>query len=99
MTRARSGGGILGKNVSQAKAPKAEPVSHSVSMNRPSEIGLAHHYTVPPIYNKVPYSTPHGPTDNTKDLGPGGCGRVVMRAGTQSANVTRPMPRGRDLFK
>jgi hypothetical protein len=51
------------------------------------------------LYNKVAYTTPVGPTNNTENLGPGGCGRMVMRAGSQSPSVTRPMPKGRDLFK
>ena len=101
MTKVRgvTGGGIASKNVSEVRAPKAEPISHSVSMNRPSVIGTSVHYKVPPLYNKVPYTTPNGPTPNTENLGPGGCGRQVMRAGSQSASVTRSMPKGRDLFK
>jgi hypothetical protein len=68
-------------------------------MNRPSEIGLSHHYKVPPIYNPQKASTPVGPNHNF-EVGPG-AGRMVMRAGSQSS-TPKPTPMGgpqRSLFK
>src|SRR6516165_9295685 len=96
-----SGGGIEGRQVSQVKAPKAEPKPHGVSVGAVSRLGGAVSVDTPhkALYNKVAYTTPVGPTNNTENLGPGGCGRMVMRAGSQSPSVTRPMPKGRDLFK
>ena len=103
MTKVRgvTGGGIAGKNVSQVKAPKAEPKPHAVSVGAVSRLGGMVSVDTPhkALYNKVAFTTPVGPTNNTENLGPGGCGRQVMRAGSQSASVTRPMPKGRDLFK
>jgi hypothetical protein len=98
MTRVRgvSGGGISGRNVVQTRQGKSEPVSYPVSMNRPSEIGLAHYYTPEPLKS---YSTPVGPTSGT-DCRPGGNGRMVMKAGSQSTTpAPTPMGRGRSLFK
>jgi hypothetical protein len=66
-------------------------------MNRPSQIGLSHYFTPPPIYNKVTASNPVGPTDN---MGQGpGANRTVLARGTQAHHENRPMPKGRDLFK
>ena len=97
----RTGGGINSRVVSQVKAPKAEPKPHGVSVGAVSRLGGMVSVDTPhkALYNKLAYTTPNGPTPNTENLGPGGCGRVVMRAGSQSASVTRPMPKGRDLFK
>jgi hypothetical protein len=104
MTRVRgvSGGGIQGNKVSQVTSPKKEPVNHSISLDAVSRIGSAVGVGTPraSLYNPIKASTPQGPTDNTKNLGPGGCGRQVLPCGTQSHHSTTPMqgPR-RDLFK
>jgi hypothetical protein len=91
---ARSGGGINSRVVSQVKAGKSEPKPHSVSMGAVSRLGAVIGEGTPlkPLYKGAGYSTPQGPTDNTANLGPGGCGRMVMRAGSQSATpAPKPM--------
>jgi hypothetical protein len=98
----RSGGGIEGNKVSQVKAPKAEPKSHAVSVGAVSRLGgmVGEGTPYKNLYNKQGYTTPVGPTNNTENLGPGGCGRMVMRAGSQSATpAPKPMGSGRSLFK
>jgi hypothetical protein len=98
MSRAKSGGGITMNKVTETTTGrKAEPISHSVSMNRPSVIGTSVHYKVPPLYNAQPYSTPLGPNHNFK-VGPG-AGRVVLKSGSQSRTPpARPLPRGEPEF-
>jgi hypothetical protein len=85
-----SGGGITSNKLSETNAPKREPISHPVSMNRPSQIGLSHYFTPPPIYNKVAASNPVGPTDGMRQ-GPG-ANRTVLPCGSQ-ASVRAPTPR------
>jgi hypothetical protein len=104
MTKVRgvTGGGIAGNKVSQVTAPKREPVSHPVSLDAVSRIGSMVGVGSPhaALYNPIKASTPAGPTDNTKNLGPGGCGRQVMRSGSQAHHgPDRPMGSGRSLFK
>jgi hypothetical protein len=81
----RSGGGIEGRNVVNTSNRKCEPVSHGVSVGAVSRLGGMVSVDTPhkAIYNKVAFTTPIGPTDNTK-AGPG-ANRMVMRAGSQSA--------------
>jgi hypothetical protein len=103
MTKIRgvTGGGIAGRQVSSVTAPKKEPVNHPVSLDAVSRIGSHVGVGTPAaaLYNPIKASTPQGPTDNTKNLGPGGCGRQVLPSGTQSHHTSAPMGRGRDLFK
>jgi hypothetical protein len=88
MTRAKSGGGLTMNKVSHVAAAKKEPVNHPVSLDAVSRIGSAVGVGTPHanLYNKIAASTPQGPTDNTKNLGPGGCGRQVMRSGSQGTH-------------
>jgi hypothetical protein len=100
MARATSGGGLTSNKLVETNAPKAEPRSHNVDPRRPSEIGLSHHYTVPPLYQSTKASTPYGTTPGN-DCRPGGNGRVILPSGSQSrTKAPTPMqgPR-RDLFK
>jgi hypothetical protein len=97
----KSGGGINSRVVSHVKAGKAEPRPHPVSLDAVSRIG-SHVGVGSPhaaLYNKVTASTPVGPSDNTKNLGPGGCGRQIMRCGSQGRHgeaVTGTARPGRD---
>jgi hypothetical protein len=99
----RSGGGIEGRQVSQTRAPKREPINNAVSQGAVSRLGNMVSVDTPhkSLYNPVKFSTPVGPTNNTENLGPGGCGRVVMRAGSQSPTPKVPskIASGRSLFK
>jgi hypothetical protein len=83
MTKIRgvTGGGIAGNKVSHVAAPKKEPVNHPVSLDAVSRIGshVAVGTPAASLYNRITASTPVGPTPNTQNLGPGGCGRVVDR--------------------
>jgi hypothetical protein len=99
MSRARSGGGATtNKVVETTTGRKAEPISHPVSMNRPSMIGASTYFEKPPLYyNKVTASTPKGPNHNF-EVG-AGAGRQILPHGTQSASRTTPMKPGRSLFK
>jgi hypothetical protein len=99
MTRARSGGGILGKNVSEVSAPKREPYVDNISPNRPSQIGMSVHYHKSDLYQSS--TSPKGPNPVVgSECKPGG-GRTVLPSGTQSSS--RPAPskiaHGRSLFK
>jgi hypothetical protein len=97
MTRAKSGGGLTSNKLVETRNPKAEPISHPVSMNRPSMIGASTHFVKPPLYNPVPYTTPTGPNHNF-EVGPG-AGREILPSGTQSkVAAPRPMPKGRPSF-
>jgi hypothetical protein len=91
-----SGGGIESRQVVNTNNPKAEPTNHSVSMNRPSMIGMQHwqNDAKGPLYNKQPFTTPIGTRPSV--AGPGG-GRMVMKSGSQSATpkVSDP-PRGKN---
>ena len=80
----RSGGGITLRHVSNVKAGKAEPVPHVVQPERAAQIGMSTHFAKGPLQEGRGYSTPQGPTDNTKDLRPGGCGRQILPSGTQA---------------
>jgi hypothetical protein len=74
---ARSGGGINMNKVSNVTAPKREPIPHAVSPGAVSRqggmVGVGTPYSA--LYDGRGYSTPQGPTPNTENLGPGGCGR------------------------
>jgi hypothetical protein len=94
-----SGGGIEGRKVSETLAPKREPISHPVSMNRPSMIGASTHFVKPPLYQSSVASTPVGATPGN-DCRPGGNGRQIMPSGSQSKTpAPTPMGRGRSLFR
>jgi hypothetical protein len=96
MARATSGGGEKSRVVSHYQDGKREPVNYPVSMNRPSEIGLAHYYSPEPLKN---YSTPVGPTNNL-DCRVGGNGRQVLPSGSQAkTRAPRSMGSGRSLFE
>jgi hypothetical protein len=98
MTQAKSGGGLNMNKVTHVNSPKAEPISHQVSMNRPSMIGASTHFVKPPLYQSTQASTPYGATPGN-DCRPGGNGRVVMKAGTQSSTpAAHRMPKGRPTF-
>ena len=98
----RTGGGINSRVVSNVKAPKQEPRPHAVSVGAVSRQGAVVGEGTPhkSLYQGAGYSTPQGPTSGM-DCRPGGNGREVMRAGSQSATPSpTPMsgPR-RSLFK
>jgi hypothetical protein len=80
MTKVRgvTGGGILGNKVSNVTAPKREPVPLAVSQGAVSRLGAKVGVGTPysALYDGRGYSTPQGPTPNTENLGPGGCGRL-----------------------
>jgi hypothetical protein len=96
--RGISGGGIEGRNVSETRNLKAEPVSHPVSMNRPSMIGASTHFVKPPLYSSsVKATTPIGATPSVAGVGGG---RMILKSGSQGKHgPDRPMPKGRDLFR
>jgi hypothetical protein len=96
-----SGGGIESRQTSQVHSPKAEPREHHIDPTRPSQIGLQHWQNTAkaPLYQSSKASTPFGATPGN-DCRPGGNGRVIMRAGSQSTTpAPRPMGSGRSLFK
>ena len=91
-----SGGGIEGKNVTETRNPKREPLVHPVSVGAVSRLGGMVGVGTPHknIYSSKA-STPFGATPGN-DCRPGGNGRMIMKAGSQSATpkVTDP-PRGK----
>jgi hypothetical protein len=90
-SRGISGGGIEGNKVAQTRAPKVEPKPYAVSMGAVSRLGGMVGEGTPhkALYNKQGYTTPYGATPSV--AGPGG-GRMVMRAGSQSATpAPKPM--------
>jgi hypothetical protein len=92
MSRAKSGGGETMNKVSRVTAYKQEPINNNISPNRPSMIGLQHwqNDAKGALYQSSKATTPFGTTPSV--AGPGG-GRMVMRAGSQSATpAPRPMP-------
>jgi hypothetical protein len=95
---ARSGGGINSRVVSNVSAPKQEPRPHAVSVGATSRLGGVVGVGTPhkALYSGAGYSTPVGPT-NGLDARPGGNGRQIMRAGSQSPcpKVSDP-PRGKN---
>ena len=92
-----TGGGANSRQVGHYKDPKQEPKAQGVSVGAVSRLGAVVSVDTPhkALYNKVAYTTPIGPTDNTK-AGPG-ANRMVMRAGSQSPcpKVSDP-PRGKN---
>jgi hypothetical protein len=91
-----SGGGYNSNKVSHVNAPKAEPKPHGVSMGAVSRLGAVVGEGTPhkAIYNQQAYTNPVGPTPSV--CGPGG-GRVVMKAGSQSATPkVTDAPRGKN---
>jgi hypothetical protein len=81
--------------------PKREPINHSVSMNRPSMIGLPHwqNDAKGALYQSSKASTPYGATPGN-DCRPGGNGRMILPSGSQSKTpAPRSMGTGRSLFK
>jgi hypothetical protein len=103
MTRIRgvTGGGYDGNKVGHYNDPKREPISREVSQGAVSRLGGMVGPGTPhkSFYSSTVASNPYGVTDNTKDLGPGGCGRTVMKAGSQSTTPpARSMPKGKPEF-
>jgi hypothetical protein len=99
MSRAKSGGGATMNKVVETRNPKQEPINNSVSMNRPSMIGLQHYQNDAKgqLYQSSKSSTPIGATPSVE--GPGG-GRMILGSGSQSKTPNpTPMGRGRSLFK
>jgi hypothetical protein len=100
MTKVRgvSGGGASGNFIAETKAPKTEPREHHIDPTRPSQIGLQHYLPKAPLFTSSKASTPFGATPGN-DCRPGGNGRVIMKAGSQSSTpAPRPMGSGRSLF-
>jgi hypothetical protein len=90
----RTGGGPNSKVVGNYLDAKREPINNVVSPGAVSRLGAVVGVGTPykNLVSSVA-STPVGATNNTQNLGPGGCGRVVMRAGSQSPTpAARPMP-------
>jgi hypothetical protein len=82
---ARSGGGQNSKVVGNYLDRKTEPKVNVVSPGAVSRLGAVVGVGTPHknLYSSVA-STPVGATNNTQNFGPGGCGRVVMRSGSQA---------------
>jgi hypothetical protein len=94
----RTGGGINSRVVSNVSAPKTEPKSHAVSVGATSRLGGMVGTGTPfkPLYSGAGYSTPVGPTSGL-DARPGGNGRQIMRAGSQSPSPrVSDAPRGKN---
>jgi hypothetical protein len=84
-SRGLSGGGLESNKLVETRNPKGEPVSHPVSMNRPSMIGLQHYVNEAKgaLYqHRGVDSTPKGPNHNF-EVGPG-AGRQILRSGSQA---------------
>jgi hypothetical protein len=101
MTKVRgvTGGGIESRQTTHVTAKKTEPVNHSVSMNRPSMIGLQHwqNDAKGQLYQSSKATTPFGTTPSVEGVGGG---RMIMPSGSQSKTPSpTPMGRGRSLFK
>jgi hypothetical protein len=96
--RGISGGGIEGRQVTETRNPKAEPVVHPVSIGATSRIGTA--LGVGTVHKNLYSSkatTPFGTTPSV--AGPGG-GRMILKSGSQSKTpAPTPMGKGRSLFK
>jgi hypothetical protein len=90
-----SGGGIEGRQTASYKDPKTEPRVNVVSPGAVSRLGGMVGPGTPhkSLYQHSVASTPVGATNNTQNLGPGGCGRMVMRSGSQS-KTPPPTPMG-----
>ena len=99
----RTGGGANSRVVGNYLDRKTEPVNRPVSVGAVSRLGAVVSTDTPhkALYSHTVASTPYGATNNTQNLGPGGCGRVVMRSGSQGpcSNPPASMGRGRSLFK
>jgi hypothetical protein len=96
--RGISGGGIEGRQVTETRNPKREPLVHPVSMGAVSRLGAMVGDGTPHknIYSSKA-TTPFGTTPSV--AGPGG-GRMVMPSGSQSRTpALRSMGTGRSLFK
>jgi hypothetical protein len=111
MTKIRgvTGGGIDGNKVIMKPQPKVEPTPHAVSVGAVARLGQAQYpgAKTGPLYEGRGYAakynatTPSGPTSGL-DCRPGGNGREILRAGTQSATpAAKPTigPPGRSLFR
>src|SRR5215471_16087338 len=97
-----TGGGANSRVVGSYLDRKTEPVNRPISVGAVSRLGNVVSVDTPhkSLYSHTVASTPYGATNNTQNLGPGGCGRVVMRAGSQSKTpAPTPMGKGRSLFR
>jgi hypothetical protein len=102
MTRVRgvSGGGAQGNFIAETRAPKTEPKSRAVSVGAVSRLGgaMGEGSDFKPLYQSTKASTPFGATPGN-DCRLGGNGRMIMRAGSQSATPqARPMSGGRKII-
>jgi hypothetical protein len=92
-----SGGGLEGRQTAHYQDAKIEPRVNNIDPRRPSQIGMSVHYVKTDLYQSS--TSPKGPNPVVgSECKPGG-GRSILPHGTQARSVTRPMPKGRDLFK
>lgn len=105
MSKARSGGGITGKNVVHTKDPRTpKPTSRAINPGGVAQIGtaLGNHVmgkgqpvkgAAVPLDAGRGYQGPKGPSDNVAAVGGGG-GRTVYGTGTQATHgpVVRTAP-------
>ena len=81
MASHRPGGGIVGKNVRQVRAPKAEPIPHKVNPTAVDQLGQALAHKPDALYGGRGYATPVGPTSNMGQ-GPGANRTLYGQSGT-----------------
>jgi hypothetical protein len=113
MARAKSGGGITGKNVRHGRYGKSEPKPRAMSPAGVAQLGqhVGDHtterarssgYRGLDLERGRGYSTPIGPTDNVAAVGVGG-GRTIYKSGTMGthgpANPGQPMKPSKPLWE
>ena len=102
-----SGGGVGSRVIKHSAVPKTEPRAKAISPRGVSQIGssMGNHVTdkgsavrgaVENINAGRGYM-PVGPTDNLKSDARG-AGRTVYACGTQSGQMPKPTPQGRDIL-